>query len=145
MPVAKPHRRLPPEQALPSRARRGAGRDFGFAEVVKYCTDWSPSIGATFTVTMSWDTWHALPADVQDVIDDLAREQGYAPFPGLVRWQICDTTTWRRLDIERFHAAEDSQTVRNAVFGTIAEQFNSLVINTVVVEKSKTGPALAAS
>jgi len=49
--------------------------DFKFAEIVKYRTDWSPSIGCSFAVVMNKPAWHALPADVQKVIDDLALEQ----------------------------------------------------------------------
>ncbi|GAH88472.1 unnamed protein product, partial [marine sediment metagenome] len=49
--------------------------DFAFAEIVKYRTDWSPSIGCSFAVVMNMDTWNSLPADVKQVIDDLALEQ----------------------------------------------------------------------
>ncbi|MFO7772552.1 MAG: TRAP transporter substrate-binding protein [Dehalococcoidia bacterium] len=49
-------------------------KDFAFAEIVNYRTDWSPSIGCSFAVVMNWDSWNALPADVQQVIDDLALE-----------------------------------------------------------------------
>lgn len=48
--------------------------DFAFAETVKYVTDWSPSIGCSFAVVMNKDVWDSLPADVQQVIDDLGLE-----------------------------------------------------------------------
>ena len=51
--------------------------DFKFAEYVNYRTDWSPSIGCSFAVVMNWDTWNSLPADVQEVIDELGPEQSF--------------------------------------------------------------------
>jgi hypothetical protein len=46
------------------------------------------------------------------------------------------------LDIERFHAGEDRQLVRDAVFELIGRHLGSVRIDSVVVEKRKTGPAL---
>jgi len=46
------------------------------------------------------------------------------------------------LDIERFHAAEDRQAVRDRVFEIITRHLGSLRIDSLIVEKRKTGPAL---
>jgi hypothetical protein len=46
------------------------------------------------------------------------------------------------LDIEYFHAAEDRQAVRDQVFTIIANNLTNLRINSLMVEKRKTGPAL---
>ena len=46
------------------------------------------------------------------------------------------------VDIEYFHAAEDRQAVRDLVFAKIAEAKADLRIDSVIVEKCKTGPAL---
>ncbi|MEW6354230.1 MAG: DUF3800 domain-containing protein [Pseudomonadota bacterium] len=46
------------------------------------------------------------------------------------------------LDIECFHAAEDKQPVRDRVFGVIRRHLPNLRIDNLIVEKSKTGPAL---
>lgn len=49
--------------------------DFNYAEYITHRTEWSCSIGCSFAVVMSWDGWNALPADVQQVMDDLGLEQ----------------------------------------------------------------------
>src|SRR4030042_3250573 len=46
------------------------------------------------------------------------------------------------LDIEYFHAAEDRQAVRDQVFEIIGNKFGNLRIDSLVIEKRKTGPAL---
>jgi len=46
------------------------------------------------------------------------------------------------LDIEYFHAAEDRQAVRNQVFEIIGKNLGNLRIDSLVIEKRKTGPAL---
>ncbi|MEW6376239.1 MAG: DUF3800 domain-containing protein [Thermodesulfobacteriota bacterium] len=46
------------------------------------------------------------------------------------------------LDIEYFHAAEDRQAVRDRVFSIIADNLIDLRIDTLIVEKAKTGPSL---
>ncbi len=46
------------------------------------------------------------------------------------------------LDLESFHAAEDSKAVRADVFACIAAALDSLRIHSLIVEKPKTGPAL---
>ncbi len=46
------------------------------------------------------------------------------------------------LDIEYFHAAEDRQAVRDKVFAIIGNNLTDLRIDSLIVEKPKTGPAL---
>jgi hypothetical protein len=46
------------------------------------------------------------------------------------------------LDMEYFHAAEDRQAVRDRVFGIITSNLVDLRIDSLIVEKPKTGPAL---
>ena len=46
------------------------------------------------------------------------------------------------LDIEYFHAAEDRQAVRDQVFTIIGNNLGDLRIDSLVIEKRKTGPAL---
>lgn len=46
------------------------------------------------------------------------------------------------LEIEYFHATNDRQAVRDRVFEVIAGELPSLRIDSLIVEKSKTGPAL---
>ena len=48
------------------------------------------------------------------------------------------------LDIEYFHATEDKQAVRDKVFAGIRERLTDLRVDSLIVEKSKTGPALQA-
>lgn len=48
----------------------------------------------------------------------------------------------RDLDVERFHASDDQQATRNAVFGIIREHLDNICIDATVVEKCKTVPAL---
>jgi hypothetical protein len=45
------------------------------------------------------------------------------------------------LDIEYFHAAEDRQAVRDKVFAIIGNDLTDLRIDSLIVEKRKTGPA----
>lgn len=49
------------------------------------------------------------------------------------------------IDIEYFHASEDSQAVRNRVFDIICHNMAGIRIDTLVVEKRKTGLSLRAS
>ncbi len=46
------------------------------------------------------------------------------------------------LELERFHAAEDRQAVRNRVFDEIGKYLHSLRIDSLVVEKRKTQPEI---
>lgn len=46
------------------------------------------------------------------------------------------------LDLECFHASEDRQHVRDRVFAIIQNELDSMRIDSLIVEKAKTGPAL---
>ena len=46
------------------------------------------------------------------------------------------------LDIEYFHAAEDRQAVRDRVFGVIGQSIAEMRLDSLIVEKRKTGSAL---
>ena len=46
------------------------------------------------------------------------------------------------LELERFHASEDNQSTRNQVFGIIKTALDSFRVDSVIVEKCKTGPSL---
>lgn len=46
------------------------------------------------------------------------------------------------LDLEYFHAAEDRQAVRNQVFAIVARRLSEMRLDSLIVEKRKTGPAL---
>jgi hypothetical protein len=46
------------------------------------------------------------------------------------------------INIEHFHAAEDSQFVRDRVFEIIQRNLKDMRFDTLIVEKRKTGPAL---
>ncbi len=48
------------------------------------------------------------------------------------------------LDLDSFHAAEDSKRVRTATFDCIGNSLAGITIDSLIVEKSKTGPALTA-
>jgi len=46
------------------------------------------------------------------------------------------------LNVEYFHASEDRQAVRNQVFAAVMNNPDNLRIDSIIVEKRKTGPAL---
>jgi hypothetical protein len=46
------------------------------------------------------------------------------------------------LDIEYFHASEDSQIVRNTVFEIVIKYLSDITIDTIIVEKRKTNPGI---
>lgn len=48
------------------------------------------------------------------------------------------------LDLDSFHAAEDNRAVRNAAFDCIGNSLTGIRVDSLIVEKSKTGPALTA-
>lgn len=61
-----------------------------------------------------------------------------APILDALKYDLIETG----LDIEYFHAAEDRQPVRDKVFASIQQFINSFRIDSLIVEKKKTGPAL---
>jgi hypothetical protein len=48
----------------------------------------------------------------------------------------------RGLDIEYFHASEDSPVIRKKIFEIILDKLNGFRIDSLIIEKRKTGPAL---
>jgi len=50
-------------------------KDFRLAEQVRYQVAYPYALGTGFATVMNWDTWNALPPDVQKVMDDLCVEQ----------------------------------------------------------------------
>ncbi len=86
--------------------------------------DFSPSGTKYFTLTSITKT---RPFQIAPILDSL-------------KYDLIETG----LDIEYFHAAEDRQAVRDMVFGAIQQFMNALRIDSLIVEKKKTGPALRA-
>ena len=69
----------------------------------------------------------------------------FRPFPidaalSELRFDLLETG----LDIEYFHAAEDRQATRDKVFSIVQSALSSFRVDTVIVDKRKTGPALRA-
>ncbi|GHA49803.1 hypothetical protein GCM10008927_13420 [Amylibacter ulvae] len=58
------------------------------------------------------------------------------------KYDLIEYTKKPRIDLEYFHCAEDNKHVRNRVLNLLAEGVSEKSVDVVVVEKSKTGPAL---
>lgn len=84
--------------------------------------DFSPKGTRYFTLT---SVTKARPFQIAPVLDHL-------------KYDLIETG----LDLEYFHASEDRQPVRDQVFAAIRDRFGALRIDSLVVEKSKCGPAL---
>jgi hypothetical protein len=84
--------------------------------------DFSPSGTRYFTLT---SITKARPFQIAPILDHL-------------KYDLIETG----LDFEYFHAAEDRQAVRDQVFHAIRRFLPSLRIDTLIVDKCKTGPAL---
>ena len=84
--------------------------------------DFSPTGTRYFTLT---SVCKARPFQIAPVLDHL-------------KYDLIETG----LDLEYFHASEDRQAVRNHVFGAIRNSLGTLRIDSLIVEKSKVGPAL---
>jgi hypothetical protein len=67
-----------------------------------------------------------------------ARPFQIAPVLDHLKYDLIETG----LDLEYFHASEDRQPVRDHVFTAIRDRFGALRIDSLIVEKSKCGPAL---
>ena len=74
------------------------------------------------------------------VLSSLAKERPFHAVKELIelKYDLVELGT----NLEFFHAAEDRQAVRNAVFGIIAGHLDGVRVDSLVVEKRKTGPAL---
>lgn len=58
------------------------------------------------------------------------------------KYDLIEFRKMPRLDIEFFHCAEDNSHIRGKVFDLIANELRKHSVDAVIVEKSKTGPAL---
>ena len=84
--------------------------------------DFSPSGTKYFTLTSITKT---RPFQIAPILDAL-------------KYDLIETG----LNIEYFHASEDRQAVRDKVFASIQQFMNSMRIDSLIVEKRKTGTAL---
>jgi hypothetical protein len=74
------------------------------------------------------------------VLTSLVKKRPFQITPALehLKYDLIETGQ----DIEYFHAAEDRQAVRDRVFGAICRYLPTFRVDSVIVEKRKTGPAL---
>ena len=74
------------------------------------------------------------------VLSSLAKERPFYAGKELIelKYDLVELGT----NLEYFHAAEDRQAVRNAVFAIIAKYLEGVRVDSLIVEKRKTGPAL---
>jgi hypothetical protein len=70
----------------------------------------------------------------------LSKERPFEAYKALceLKYDLIELET----EIESFHAAEDRQAVRNSVFDIIQKHTDGLRLDSLIVEKRKTGPAL---
>jgi len=74
------------------------------------------------------------------VLGALTVERPFKTYPHLIelKYDLVELGT----NLEYFHAAEDTQAVRNRVFEVIMTHLGPSRVDTLIVEKRKTGPAL---
>jgi len=84
--------------------------------------DFSPNGTKYFTLT---SVTKARPFQIAPILDHL-------------KYDLIETG----LDFEYFHATEDRQAVRDQVFNAIQRHMGTLRVDSLIVEKSKAGPAL---
>lgn len=74
------------------------------------------------------------------MIGSISTERPFPAYPRLteLKYDLAEHGT----DLEYFHASENAQAIRNQVFTIIQEQLNGIRIDSTIVEKRKTGPAL---
>lgn len=74
------------------------------------------------------------------IVGSITTERPFPVYPDLtqLKYNLAEQGT----DLEYFHASENAQAVRNQVFAIIREHLHGIRIDTTVVEKRKTGPAL---
>ena len=74
------------------------------------------------------------------IVGSITAERPFPVYPRLteLKYQLAEQGT----DLEYFHASENAQAVRDRVFGIIQEHLDCIRIDTTIVEKRKTGPAL---
>ena len=74
------------------------------------------------------------------ILTSITKERPFEAYKDLteLKYDLVELGT----DIEYFHASEDSQAVRNRVFQIIQNRLQGVRIDSLIVEKRKTGPGL---
>jgi hypothetical protein len=74
------------------------------------------------------------------VLTSVAKERPFLTYRELteLKYDLVE----QKMDIEYFHASEDSQVVRTQVFDIIQKNLNGIRVDALIVEKNKTHPAL---
>jgi len=74
------------------------------------------------------------------VLTALSKERSFEAYKSLceLKYDLIELG----VEIEYFHAAEDTQAVRNGVFDIIQKHIDQTRLDSLIVEKRKTGPAL---
>lgn len=74
------------------------------------------------------------------IVGSITTERPFPAYPKLteLKYDLAEQGT----DLEYFHASENAQAIRDQVFAIIQEQLNEIRVDSTIVEKCKTGPAL---
>lgn len=74
------------------------------------------------------------------IVGSITAERPFPVYPDLMelKYDLAEYGT----DLEYFHASENAQAVRNQVFAIVQKHLDGILIDTTIVEKRKTGPAL---
>jgi hypothetical protein len=74
------------------------------------------------------------------LFSSIAKERPFAAYQDMteLKYDLIETGA----NIEYFHAAEDAQATRNRVFDIIERRLQGIRIDSLIIEKRKTGPAL---
>ncbi|MDP2184834.1 MAG: DUF3800 domain-containing protein [Pseudomonas sp.] len=74
------------------------------------------------------------------IVGSITAERPFPVYPKLteLKYDLAEQGT----DLDYFHASENAQAVRDQVFAIIQQHLDGIRIDTTVVEKRKTGPAL---
>lgn len=74
------------------------------------------------------------------MVGSITAERPFPTYPDLteLKYSLAEQGT----DLEYFHASENAQAVRDQVFAIIQRHLDGIRIDTTIVEKRKTGPAL---
>lgn len=74
------------------------------------------------------------------IVGSITTERPFPVYPDLtqLKYDLAEQGT----DLEYFHASENAQAIRNRVFTIIQNYLGGIRIDTTIVEKRKTGPAL---
>lgn len=74
------------------------------------------------------------------IVGSITAERPFPVYPDLteLKYDLAEHGT----DLEYFHASENAQAVRDQVFAIVQKHLDGIQIDTTIVEKRKTGPAL---